>query len=568
MIKISKAGLVVAAASAHLLLLMLTGPTAALAQAETDSTEAPQDWFLRDPASEQIQGMSVEKAYNLLQGKPSKTVLVAVVDSGIDVDHEDLKDVMWVNSDEVAGNGIDDDKNGYIDDVYGWNFIGGKNGDVNDDTNEVTREYKRLKVKYENADEKKIGKKNRAEYELWKKVKAKYERDSKFNTDQYTQFKQQHEMYTGVYRTVVTQDSILREKLHTPTITRAVLDTVKSDDSAVILAKGILQRVFESMEEGINMTQAIEELDAYLKYLDEATSHYKAAAETTYNIEKDPRAVVGDDYNNVNERSYGNNHVQGGNPSHGTHVAGVIGASRTNNIGMKGIADNVKIMAVRVVPPSGDERDKDIANAIYYAVDNGAQVINMSFGKAFSPNKAVVEKATRYAESKGVLMIHAAGNDGDDNDTDDNFPNRFYVKEKTEAKNWLEVGASAWGAANLVASFSNYGKKSVDFFAPGVQIYSPEPGNKYAAVDGTSFASPATAGVAAMIMSYFPDLKATQVRDILRQSTRKFDGLKVTKPGTTDKVEFSQLSNTGGVVNAYEAVKLAATVSKQTPEKK
>jgi cell wall-associated protease len=565
MAKFSNAGLTMVAV-AHLLLF---GHNAAHAQATPDTTSAPQDWFLRDPASEQIQGMSVEKAYSLLQEKPSKTVVVAVVDSGIDIDHEDLKDVIWVNTDEIPGNNIDDDKNGYIDDVNGWNFIGGKNGDVNDDTNEVTREYKRLKPKYENIDEKKITKKNKAEYEYWKKVKAKYDRDSKFNIDQYNQFKQQYEMYVGVLTTVVSQDSILRGKLHVKTITRTMLDSIKSDDSDIALAKGILQRVFESVEQGVDMTQFIGELEAYLDYLDEALEHYKAAAETTYNLEQDPRSIVGDDYSNINERSYGNNHVQGGNPSHGTHVAGVIGANRTNNIGIKGIADNVKIMAVRVVPPSGDERDKDIANAIYYAVDNGARIINMSFGKAFSPNKAAVEKATHYAESKGVLLIHAAGNDGDDNDKDANFPNRYYVKEKKEAKNWLEVGASTWTKdGKLAASFSNYGKKSVDFFAPGVQIYSPEPGNEYTAVDGTSFASPATAGVAALIMSYFPDLKATQVRDILRQSTRKFDNLKVARPGTTELVDFSQLSNTGGVVNAYEAVKLATTLSKQSPESK
>jgi subtilisin family serine protease len=184
----------------------------------------------------------------------------------------------------------------------------------------------------------------------------------------------------------------------------------------------------------------------------------------------------------------------------------------------------------------------------------------MSFGKGYSPQRDVVEKATRYAESKGVLMIHAAGNDAEDNDTDANFPNRYY-KDKTEAKNWLEIGASGWGADDaLVASFSNYGKKSVDFFAPGVQIYSPEPGNQYTDVDGTSFASPATAGVAALLMSYFPDLTAKQVKDILKQSTRKFDNLKVAKPGSTDKINFSQLSNTGGLANAYEAVKLAMTM--------
>jgi len=223
-------------------------------------------------------------------------------------------------------------------------------------------------------------------------------------------------------------------------------------------------------------------------------------------------------------------------------------------------------MSVRAVP-NGDERDKDVANAIIYATNNGAQIINMSFGKGFSPNKELVDKAVAYAESKGVLLIHAAGNDGDDNDTDANFPNRNY-KKGGESKNWMEIGASAWGSdKDFVASFSNYGKKSVDVFSPGVQIYSTTPGNTYENAQGTSMASPATAGVAAILMAYFPDLKASEVKTILRQSSRKFDGLKVTKPGTKDEVEFSQLSSSGGLVNAYEAVKLAMTMKGMPIEK-
>jgi cell wall-associated protease len=220
----------------------------------------------------------------------------------------------------------------------------------------------------------------------------------------------------------------------------------------------------------------------------------------------------------------------------------------------------VKIMSVRAVP-NGDERDKDIANAIYYAVDNGAKIINMSFGKKFSPQKQAVDKAVKYAESKGVLLIHAAGNDSDNLDTESNFPNKNFASGG-QAKTWLEIGASSFGADDeFVGSFSNYGKKSVDLFAPGVQIYSTVPDDKYENLQGTSMACPATSGVAAMIMSYFPDLKASEVKEILKQSTRKFDNLKVSKPGSKEEqVLFSDLSNTGGLINAYEAVKLAATM--------
>jgi cell wall-associated protease len=261
------------------------------------------------------------------------------------------------------------------------------------------------------------------------------------------------------------------------------------------------------------------------------------------------------------EKYYGNNDVTGPDATHGTHVAGIIAADRKNELGIKGIADNVKIMSVRAVP-NGDERDKDIANAIYYAVDNGANIINMSFGKSFSPEKDIVDKAVRYAEKKGVLLIHAAGNDSEDIDVEKNYPSRMYADGK-EAKNWMEVGASAWGKdEEFVGSFSNYGKKSVSLFAPGVDIYSTIPGNKYKDESGTSMASPSTAGVAAILMSYFPELNAEQVKSILMNSARKFDNLKVQKPNG-GQVNFNQLSISGGLVNAYEAVKMAQEMRNQ-----
>jgi len=283
-----------------------------------------------------------------------------------------------------------------------------------------------------------------------------------------------------------------------------------------------------------------------------------------YNVDYDSRKIVGDNYANVYEKNYGNNDVIGPDATHGTHVAGIIAANRTNNLGIKGIADHVKIMAVRMLPNSGDERDKDVANAIIYAVNNGAKIINMSFGKRFSPEKIAVDKAVKYAEEKGVLLVHAAGNDGDNSDVEINFPNRLYLNGK-EAKNWVEVGASSWGVGEgIVADFSNYGRKSISFFAPGVQIYSTVPANTYKNESGTSMASPATTGVAAMLMSYFPELTVTQVKDILMGSVRKFDPLKVKEPGGKREVEFSELSASGGLINAFEAVKMAQKIRKQS----
>lgn len=516
----------------------------------------PTDWFLRDPETDSVQGVSAERVYStLLKGKPSRTVVVAVIDSGIDIDHEDLKDNLWVNKDEIPGNGIDDDGNGYVDDVHGWNFIGGKNGNVDADTYEVTREYARLKPKYENLQEKDVSKKNRAEYAYWLEVKAKYERDSKFSREQYEKYLEQYQLYANAFMTIHYCDSLLQQTLGKP-VTKSSLASVNAANDTIEFAKQTLSRILESIDGDVEVSDFLEELAGYIEQLQEGVEHYQTAVEYGYNTEFDSRSIVGDDPNNLEERYYGNNDVEGPDARHGTHVAGIIAANRNNDIGVKGIADNVKIMSVRAVP-NGDERDKDVANAIRYAADNGAHIINMSFGKGFSPHKEVVDKAVKYAESKGVLLIHAAGNDGDDLDKASNYPNKAYAAGG-EAKTWLEIGASSWGAdENFVGSFSNYGKKSVDLFAPGVQIYSTVPNDMYENLQGTSMAAPAATGVAAILMSYFPHLNAEQVKDILRQSTRKFDGLAVTRPGSKDSVPFEQLSISGGMVNAYEAVKLA-----------
>lgn len=542
--------------------------TQAQQQEETDpNTETvPNDWFLLDPATDKVQGVSSEKTYQtLLKGKKSKTVLVAVIDSGIDIDHEDLKDIMWVNTDEIPGNGVDDDKNGYIDDIHGWSFIGGKNGNVDQDTYEVTREYARLKPVYENADEKKIGKKKKAEYEYWKKVKAKYDNDFKHNKEQYDLYNNQYQKYDAAVGQIAYCDSVLSAKLGA-NVKKSTIASVETTNDTIQFAKDYLSKIMSNIPEDIEVKEFVAQLSEYIHQLEGAVEHYGTAVNYGYNTEFNSRAVVGDDVNNLTEKYYGSNDVEGPDPRHGTHVAGIIAANRNNEIGVKGIADNVRIMSVRAVP-NGDERDKDVANAIIYAVDNGAQIINMSFGKSFSPNKELVDKAVAYAESKGVLLIHAAGNDGDNLDGKDNFPNKKFANGG-ESKVWLEIGASAWGSdKNFVGSFSNYGKKSVDVFSPGVQIYSTTPNNTYENLQGTSMACPAAAGVAAILLSYFPDLTAIQVKDIIRQSSRKFDGLKVNKPGSKDEVAFSELSSTGGLVNAYEAVKLAMTMKGQPIEK-
>lgn len=414
-------------------------------------------------------------------------------------------------------------------------------------------------------DEKKVTKKNKNDYAKWLVVKKKYDNDFKANKDQYDQYKQQLDLYENAFTTLRFCDSVLTKSLGKP-VNKSSLSEIEVTNDTIKFARETLAKVMENVAGDIAVSEFLNELENYLHQLRNGVNHYGTAVDYGYNLDFNSRTVVGDDPNNLYEKGYGNNDVEGPDARHGTHVAGIIGANRKNDVGVKGIADNVRIMSVRAVP-NGDERDKDVANAILYAVDNGAKVINMSFGKSFSPQKEAVDKAVKYAESKGVLLIHAAGNDGDDLDKKSNFPSKV-LGSGSEASNWLEIGASSFGAdENFVGSFSNYGKNSVDLFAPGVQIYSTIPNNHYENLEGTSMASPVAAGVAALLWSYFPELTAKQVKQILKESTRKFDGLKVTRPGSTDDVPFTSLSATGGLVNAYEAVKLAASFNTQPTKK-
>ncbi|MFT7148671.1 MAG: cell wall-associated protease [Nonlabens sp.] len=508
----------------------------------------PKNWFNLDPVDNKVNGVSTEKAYEYLKGKESKTVIVAVIDSGIDILHEDLKDVVWINEDEIPDNGIDDDNNGYIDDIYGWNFIGGKDGqNVDKDSYALAREYKRLMPVYEGKTKSDFKKKELASFEYWEGVKAEFEKGANESAGQMqllqnvdTQLKRFNKLFQAYYML--------------DTITYDVVQKINSTDQTILQGKAILSSIYEATDKGLLLDSLIYLLG---KDLEQITSQAVA-----YDLDFDPRYIVGDDPNKLDEVGYGNNDVMGKGTDnfHGTHVSGIIAAKRGNSIGIDGVASNVRIMALRAVP-DGDERDKDVANAIRYAVDNGAQVINMSFGKSYSAHLEYVYEAIEYAASKGVLLVHAAGNSAEDIDEANNFPND-YIGRKKNMSNWIEVGASDSGLdENYVGGFSNYGKRNVDVFAPGVAIYSLAPDNKYQDAQGTSMASPVTAGVAALLLSYFPDLKAEQVKDILMKSSRSLDGLNVSKPGSGEQVRFSELSVSGGIVNAAEAVKLAESMT-------
>ncbi|MVT12470.1 S8 family peptidase [Chitinophaga tropicalis] len=497
------------------------------------------NWQNMDLQKDSVFGVSVEKAYTeLLKDKKSKPVIVAVIDGGVDTTHEDLKKVLWVNTKEKAGNGKDDDKNHFTDDINGWNFIGSTKGNVDYDNLELTRLVRQQQTKFGSLNSVPA---DTAGLYQYKQLRSKYEQ----------QLNEAQQTLAGISGFVGMLDSMLAH-MKNDNPTQADLQAYNPQNTG---ESRIKQVILEPLQRYPDFKTFRE------KELDAAVKHYKEQVDYQLNLEFDPRAIVGDDYNNAKERYYGSNDVTGPGADHGTHVAGIIAASRNNSLGINGVADNVQIMCVRAVP-NGDERDKDIANAIRYAADNGAKVINMSFGKPYSPNKKEVDEAVKYAISKDILLIHAAGNDGQNTDSVANYPNRIYA-DGGEATAWIEVGASGPDDnESLVAPFSNYGKRSVDVFAPGVAIYSSTPGSHYDYHDGTSMAAPVVSGIAALIRSYYPKLTALQVKEIITRSVVKVQH-PVAVMGDDEQqpkeVQMTDLCRTGGVVNAYKALQLAAT---------
>ena len=574
-----------------------------LANAQKKDVVLPANWFNLDLLENGYYGISTEKAYRevIKNQLPKQKVIVAVIDGGVDITHPDLKNVLWTNKKEIPGNGIDDDGNGYIDDIHGWNFIGSKKGNLQYDNLELVRLYKIYKPKYQSVTNLTVlDSAQKEEFKLYKRIVGEFGK-------KYQEASQTFPVLIAIKKVMDSVAKINNKKI--PTLDE--IDSYKADNEEEEQVKTIIRK--GARQDG--------SFDKFYNNIMDAYTQYDATLKYNLNMNYDMRAeLVGDDYSNPYQKNYGNNDVAGPDAKHGTHVSGIIGAERNNSLGINGIGSNISIMAIRVVP-TGDERDKDVANGIRYAVDNGAKVINMSFGKSFKWDKAVVDSAVKYADEKGVLLVHAAGNDNQNNDVDENFPNKFYDSKEAEdykakhkkkviaaftppdtkkqqqqqpnygygyggypsspsrvipkpipldsakyalphAKNWIEVGASAYGDdSNLKADFSNYGKYTVDVFAPGFMINSTVPGGKYEELDGTSMASPVVAGLAALILTYHPQLTPEQVREIIIKSVSKVDR-KVkfrNSKGESSRIKFSELSVSGGIVNAYNALKLAET---------
>ena len=491
---------------------------------ESPLTESEKhNWGHLDLVRDTIPGMSVDKAYSeIIKGQKGETVIVAVIDSGIDIEHEDLDDVLWTNTDEIPNNGKDDDNNGYVDDIHGWNFL----GDAYDEQLEMTRIVA-------------AGDSNAPRF-----AEAKAELEKGRNEAMQTK-----QNIDGLLQQIPPAQEALRKHLDKDNYTKEDVMKIKTEDQGLNQAKSIQMFLYDR--------------DLTLEDIKEYATAYAERLNYNYNVDFRGRKT-GDNPDDWNDKpGYGNGNVKPvkKSESHGTHVAGIIAAERNNGKGANGVANNVQIMSIRAVP-NGDEYDKDVAKAIRYAVDNGAKVINGSFGKSYSPHSDWVRDAIKYASDNDVVFVHAAGNDSKDVDTAPNFPddNVNYVEV---GNTYIRVGALApkYGS-EMIAGFSNYGKKNVDVFAPGAKVYSTTPENEYDTKGGTSMAAPAVAGIAALLRSYYPKLKASQVKQIIMDSGLPVKTKVIVGGDANDVRAFDTLTKSGKMANAYNALIMASQMSK------
>jgi len=513
------------------------------------SKEELKNWWHLDLIKDTVPGMSIQRTYDeIIKKRKGQTVIVGVIDSGIDIEHEDLKNVIWTNQNEIPGNGIDDDNNGYIDDIHGWNFL----GDIVGEQMEYVRIMLRLAPKYEDKPESAISTADREEYALYQKAKAEYLKEKQEALGTKVQYESMLEAIKPAHQKIA-------QKLNKEDYTREELKSLQGDAS---LGREVflLDQMFEFDDN----------IPTILKEIEGGVTYFSSRLDYHFNVTKNFRDKLGDNPYDITDAPHGNNQVSGPDPKkedakHGTHVSGIIAAQRNNGVGLDGVAQNVQIMAIRAVP-DGDEYDKDIALAIRYAVDNGAKVINTSFGKMYSPNPEWVYDAIRYAAQNDVLIVNAAGNDGFDLDDEalTVFPNDQRGVSPALTNAFLTVGAlTPKYGSEMIASFSNYGKTQVDVFAPGVQIWSSTPNNEYEFQMGTSMASPAVAGVAAMLRSYYPQLSAAQVKQIIMDSGLPSKQIVILGGETDNKKPFSEISTSGKMVNMYNAFIMAEILTKQ-----
>jgi subtilisin family serine protease len=525
-----------------------------------------QTWFQADYSQDAIPGISLDKWYNQNKNKrKGKSIIVAVIDTQIDFNHEDLQEQIWTNSNEIASNGIDDDQNGYVDDINGWNFTGTKTGGYvvwgNFEYVRLVREWQPL---FKDKSASQITSQDLLKYREYERALKTLEKENIYYNRWLSSLKHSIKIYPLVKDT-------LKQFFPKEDYNYQQLDSMYKKHK-------INSKTYRQMRENDDqdlgaliyyMMINIEDNKKTLEELKEDKAQLDSIVNKNLNVNFDERIAIGDNPT-VLEKGYGNNNVSNNKSGyrsiqdHCTKVSGIIAANRENNIGIKGILQNVKIMPLNI-SYSGDENDKDIAMAIYYAVDNGAKVINMSFGKEFSLHKEWVFEAFKYAEKHNVLLIHCSGNNSFNVDENSYYPSDVTYDGSTEVcGNFINVGSiSSRLDSTFVSAFSNYGKQNVDLFAPGEEIYTTASGNSYLSDSGTSLAGPMVSGTAALIWSYYPKLTVQELKQIILDSGTAYD-IELIVPGTKDKkVPFSELSKSGKVLNVYNAMQMAEKMSEK-----
>lgn len=504
--------------------------------------KALNDWYFKDFKKDSVLGLSLTKLYNsdiYKQNSTNETVLVAVIDTEIDTNHEDFDNIFWKNNEEQP-NGRDDDDNGYIDDLYGWNFIGNSKGESIIFSNfSFIKKIKQFDSIFKGKDAPEISAKDSINF-------ANYQRALKDYDEKNNEIKGNYEyidfLKKGYPKAKKTVDSILEGKEYTFKDADSLYQIYKDKDS-IIAADVYFMHDFLKYE----MDGVAEEFESDMKNIERYSN----------NIKYDDRAIIGDDVNNINDTIYGNNLVNKNlkELSHGTRVTSIITANNKNDKGINGIYNNIKILPLCVAPKYGPETDKDLALAIKYAVNKGAKIINISLGRSYEFNYKFVEDALRYAAKNNVMVVKGAGNSSQNLDNILTYPNKFVGKDTLD--NFIVVGASGKNLNSSKPFWASYGKNYVDLFAPGDEMRTAYPFNKYKPDAGSSLSAAVTSGVAAMLLSKYPDLKPKDIIEILKNSSMKIDAKVLLDYDDENKVSFSELSISGGILNAYEAYKLA-----------
>lgn len=543
-----------------------------------DKKQSDLDWFNCSFDKDGIYGAEVNKAYDFLKDKKiKKRPVVAIIGTGLDIEHEDLKDAIWKNPKEKKINGKDNDKNGYIDDIHGWNFLGGKDGTVMEKTmEEGDREFIRLfdkgygKYFYDGENF----------YQMINDKKTKVPAPDNMNEYRYYVNRVLSESriagsYGGYQLSYLIRDygkhfdRMMRAKYPNQELTQKEFGICYDPKAAKRDSLSEVAFMIYIMGFTVSQTDSWDVVHNAIKSGDQITMAKEEYEKAMQQYGNDGRKeIVGDNYLDLNDYKYGNNVLLTSDAFAGTMLGGIIAANRENDWGMNGIMDKAELMTLRVKANEGEPYLKDVVLAIRYAVDNHADIIMLPQQATLYPDnqKKWVDEALKYAESKGVLVVVPTREYSVDMAKMEFYPNRWMTGEK-ELTNLMIVASSDKNGNPSMSS--NYGAKEVDLFAPGTDVYSSYTGDTYQKASGAGLAAAATVGVAALIKAYYPELSGSQIRNLLIKSvTSRADaevekGIRVKDRVTQDLFLFGDLCLSKGILNAYNAVIAADKMSNQ-----